>query len=122
MSMDGDYAHPGAHSRVLDADHTTDHAFPPVSPALPFRPAASVTPMRSSAPRLLSVPPRGILATADVTLENPGVAPANPVLPFVAPPAVGRRQRLIHFEPSTGRRLAQPVWVDELEFIEPTAP
>ena len=118
VTSDGDG--PSAEPRVLDADRTTDQAFPLAGPALPFRPAVSLTPMQARTPHVLYMPPRGTVHAADVTLDA-SPAPASPVLPFFAPPAPERRRRLMHFEPSTGRRLSPPVWVDEPGLPEPTA-
>jgi hypothetical protein len=122
VSVDGDDAEPSAEPRVLDIDCTTGQAFPLAGPALPFRPAAPLTAAQAPVSPRLSMPPRGASGTAAVTLEVPRAAGvANAVLPFSAPAPTGRRQRLLHFEPSTGRRLSPPVWVDEIEFlVEPT--
>lgn len=118
----GDDAEPGVEPRVLDIDRTTDHAFPLAGPALPFRPGAPLTAAQAPVSARFNMPSHRASSAADVTLEVPSAAGvANAVLPFPAPTPTGRRQRLLHFEPSTGRRLSPPVWVDDPEFlVEPT--
>ena len=118
--MDGNDTEPTMEPRMLDIDCTSDQAFPLAGPALPFRPAAPLTAAQAPVSPRFSMPPGPVSGAADVTLEVPGVArAANAVLPFSAPAPTGRRQRLLHFEPSTGRRLSPPVWVDELEILVP---
>jgi hypothetical protein len=121
VSVDGEAIEPGAEPPMLDIDATTDQAFPLAGPALPFRHAAPLSAAQVSA--RFGMAHRRASGTADVTLEVPVVAGGtNAVLPFGAPAPTGRRRRLLHFEPSTGRRLSPPVWVDELELlIEPTS-
>ncbi len=121
VPADGEEPEPGAEPRALDIDRTTDQAFPLAGPALPFRPAAPLMAAQAPVSPRVDMPPRRANGAA-VTLELPRAARvANAVLPFSAPAPTGRRQRLLHFDPSTGRRLSPPVWVDEIEFlVEPT--
>jgi hypothetical protein len=116
VSIDGYGPVPDAEPRALDIDCTTDQAFPLAGPALPFRRATPLTAAQALGTPAASAPPRRADGAADVTAEAPGtVGVASPMLPFSAPTPTSRRQRLLHFEPSTGRRLSPPVWVDELE-------
>jgi hypothetical protein len=83
------------------ADHTLElapHAQQPHA-ALPFRPLAG------------RVDGDGAGATQVVP---PGAVPPAAPLPFAAAAPVAR-QRLVRFDPQTGRPLPEPVWVDAPE-------
>lgn len=101
---------------LVEPDVTVSVAFPLAGPALPFR-HASFGQADAFAPPPVE-PVRGLPPTdgdaVDATLEIVGAPlPAHAALPFPQPPANSRRQRLLRFDPHTGRPLAAPRWVDD---------
>jgi hypothetical protein len=101
-----------------DPDVTAAVAFPLAGPALPFtraffgQPAVALGPPEAPEPAHRLPPGHG--HPVDATLEV-SCAPlaADAALPFSHPPATGRRQRLVRFDPHTGHPLAAPRWVEE---------
>jgi hypothetical protein len=100
----------------VDAEVTVSVALPLAGPALPFR-GPSFVPPAADLPAPAELPHRPLPAqgdAAEVTLEAASAAlPAQAALPFQTPSSNSPRQRLLHFDPHTGRPLESPRWVDD---------